>query len=651
MPVNTWFLLRIFLVIVFLSLFILLELLIERSDFDLLVPHSQTDHVDGAPPQSGFLVDTKGCRIPDLDPMDPSIQRFIYDEPPINCVEQYGPALVESNLTSLYVNLPALAYYNVSDTSQLRCCYLPFWRVEVPESASGEYPSNVDTRVKFSDKCIVFEEIATVKDEFVKVTCSLNNESIYLDYHAFTPVKRSVKKKVEFEEEENAVSVLMIGIDAVSRLNFHRQMPQTLNFLEKNLSAVEMLGYNKVEDNTFPNLIPVLTGLSTKELKKACWAKATSVFDSCNFVWDNFSDAGYETAFGEDASWMGIFSYLKSGFRKQPTDYYMNIFNKVSEDKIGFEKRLNAKLCVGPRKTIQVLLNYVYKFVNAMRNSLFFGFFWGSSLTHDYLNLPKYGDEEHRQLLENLYNEGVFNRTVLVVMSDHGIRWGEIRGTFQGYLEERLPFLFIAYPNWFRIKYTTAVANLKKNTHKLTTPYDLHETLLDLSNVAQLDQETLRERSRRLERAEPLPRGISLFLPISENRTCSSAGIDDHWCTCHQTRDILTNSSQVRRAANRLVKHINSLLLQFPQCAELRLYKIRSAREESSSFKTPSGIQYFTVTIETTPGRALFEATVRYNGNTDSFSIVGTVSRINLYGDQSSCVTQYRLRLYCYCIH
>uniref|UniRef100_A0A1B6EXQ9 DUF229 domain-containing protein n=1 Tax=Cuerna arida TaxID=1464854 RepID=A0A1B6EXQ9_9HEMI len=648
---NAWFPLRIFLVVVFLSLFMLLQLLIDWSDFDLLVPHSLIDHFKHASPDLGFLVDTKGCRIPDLDPMDPSIQRFIYDEPPINCVEQYGPALVESNLTSLYVNLAALAYYNVSDKSQLQCCYLPFWRVEVAESVSGKYPWDVDTRVKSAKKCIFFNEIATVKDEFVKVTCSLKNKSIYLDYHAFTPVKRRVKEKAKFEEDENAVSVLTLGIDAVSRLNFHRQMPQTLNFLIKNLSAVEMLGYNKVDDNTFPNLVPVLTGLSVNELKKSCWTTATSVFDSCRFVWDNFSEAGYETAFGEDASWMGIFNYLKNGFRKRPTDYYMNTFNKVSEEKIGFEKRLNAKLCVGPRKTIQVLLNYVYKFANTMKNSLFFGFFWGSSLTHDYLNLPKYGDEEHQQLLESLYNEGVFNRTVLVVMSDHGIRWGEIRGTFQGYLEERLPFLFIAYPNWFRIKYTTAVANLKKNTQKLTSPYDLHETLLDLTDVAQLNKEILRERSMRLENAETLPRGISLFLPISENRTCSSAGINDHWCTCHQTRNIPTNSSQVRRAADRLVKHINSLLQQFPQCAELRLYKIRSAREESSSFKTPGAIRDFTVTIETTPGRALFEATVRYNVNTNGFLIVGTVSRINLYGDQSRCVTQYRLRLYCYCIH
>ncbi|KAG8287670.1 hypothetical protein J6590_031784 [Homalodisca vitripennis] len=648
---NAWFLLRIFLVFGPFALFILLQLLVDWSDFDLLVPQSLLDHIKDTSPHPGFLVDTKGCRIPDLDPMDPSIQRFIFDEPPINCVEQYGPALVESNLTSLYVNLPALAYYNVSDTSQLRCCYLPFWRVEVAESVSGEYPSNVDTRVKFAKKCTVFNDTTVVKHEFVKVKCSLNNKSIYLDYHSFTPVKRSIKEKVKFEEEENAVSVLMLGIDAVSRLNFHRQMPQTLNFLEKNLSAVEMLGYNKVGDNTFPNLVPVLTGLSEKELTKSCWPNSTNVFDSCRFVWDNFSDAGYKTAFGEDASWMGVFNYLKKGFRKQPTDYYLKVFNNISETYIGFKKRLNANLCVGPRKTIQVLLNYVYKFAKTMKNSLSFGFFWGSSLTHDYLNLPKYGDEEHRQLLENLYNEGVFNRTVLVVMSDHGIRWGEIRGTFQGYMEERLPFLFIAYPNWFRIKYTTAVANLKKNAKKLTTPYDLHETLLDLIDVTQLEQETLRERSRRLERAKPLPRGISLFLPISENRTCSSAGIDDHWCTCHQTRDIPTDSSQVRRAANRLVKHINSLLLQFPQCAELRLFNITTAREESLTFETSVAIRDLTVTIETSPGRALFEATVRYNENTRWPSIVGTVSRINLYGNQSRCVDHYKIRLYCYCIY
>lgn len=454
---------------------------------------------------------------------------------------------------------------------------------------------------------------------------------------------------------KDSVSVLIIGVDAVSRLNLHRQMPLTLKFLKKNLSAVEFLGYNKVADNTFPNLIPVLTGLSEEELKQSCWPSGQSVFDNCNYIWDTFGSAGYTTAFAEDASWMGIFSYVKRGFRKQPTDYYTKPFIGRAEKVIGHNKRMNAKLCLGPRKTIERLLNYAYKFAITMKDVLSFGFVWGSSLSHDFLNLPKKGDEDHKVFLEKLYSEKIFDRTILVFMSDHGIRWGGIRKTYQGYLEERLPFLFIAYPSWIRQKFTTAVSNLKRNVQKLTTPFDLHETLLDLVNLTRLEKDVLRTRSEELGKTHELPRGISLFLPIPGTRSCENAGIVDHWCTCHQSVSVPVDDAQVVNAASFLVSHINSLVHGHPHCARLQLQNITNARQEKatshSTFETSDvGITDYSLTIETVPGKGLFEGNVRYNGYFNNLTVVGTVSRINLYGDQSGCISQYRLRLYCFCI-
>ncbi|XP_054285123.1 uncharacterized protein LOC129001737 isoform X1 [Macrosteles quadrilineatus] len=649
---------RIYLFIGCVIVWAALELTIERSDDSLFIPQTSRDHVtDGTTFYSGFLVNTNGCRIPDLDPMDISVRKFVYDEPVLNCSAQYGPALVLSNLTAVYINTSALSYYNVT-VGQISCCYRPFWREEVKFNPSGEYPSNVDSTVRFADNCVPFLRSATIHNKYVKVECSVGNDTVYKDYYAFFPkdLSSNTTQPQHSTNSEEAVSVLVFGVDAVSRLNLYRQMPKTLKFLKKTLNAVEMLGYNKVEDNTFPNLIPVLTGLTTEELKQKCWPKTHYVFDDCNFIWNNFSDLGFKTAFGEDASWMGIFNYVKRGFRKQPTDYYMRVLNKVAEDDIGFEKRLNANLCIGPRKSLETLIDYASKFSITMKDVLTFSFFWGTSLSHDYLNLPKYGDEDHKVFFESLYNHGIFNNTILVFLSDHGIRWGGIRGTYQGYLEERLPFLFIVYPDWFRSKYTTAVSNLKRNAKKLTTPFDLHELLKDLTNLKQLEKETLKKRSEALQNAQTLPRGISMFLPVPGDRTCPDAGIVDHWCTCHQSKDISTNNTLVRQASAYLVKHINYLLHDFTQCVELTLKKIMHAREEKSishsSFETSDkGLTDLSITIQTTPGNGLFESTVRHDGNQNSFSVVGTISRINLYGDQSKCMPNYKLRLYCYCNH
>nr|CAD7417003.1 unnamed protein product [Timema poppensis] len=81
------------------------------------------------PIDTGFLVNSRGCRIPAMDPFDRHVQRFIYREEPPNCAKERPPPLVGSNLTALFVIESALPYYNVSDVAQLDCCYQPFWRV------------------------------------------------------------------------------------------------------------------------------------------------------------------------------------------------------------------------------------------------------------------------------------------------------------------------------------------------------------------------------------------------------------------------------------------------------------------------------------------------------------------------------------------
>lgn len=76
-------------------------------------------------------------------------------------------------------------------------------------------------------------------------------------------------------------------------------------------------------------------------------------------------------------------------------------------------------------------------------------------------------------------------------MSDHGIRWGGIRQTYQGQMEERLPFVILALPERFRDRYAQAVANLNLNVRRLTTPFDLHETLKQLLDVSTLEKPQL----------------------------------------------------------------------------------------------------------------------------------------------------------------
>ncbi len=48
------------------------------------------------------------------------------------------------------------------------------------------------------------------------------------------------------------------------------------------------------------------------------------------------------------------------------------------------------------------------------------------------------------------------------------------------------------------------------------------------------------------------------------------------------------------------------------------------------------------------PGEAFFESTVQRNGD-KNFEVIGDISRINRYGNQSHCIHNSFLEKYCFC--
>lgn len=91
----------------------------------------------------GFLVNTKGCRIQELDPFDQSIWHCLYDENPVQCNKDNISRLVKSRNYILYVDTSVLPEYNLTKDN-VKCCYRPFWRQELS-------PEKIETETKLAD--------------------------------------------------------------------------------------------------------------------------------------------------------------------------------------------------------------------------------------------------------------------------------------------------------------------------------------------------------------------------------------------------------------------------------------------------------------------------------------------------------------------
>lgn len=142
-----------------------------------------------------------------------------------------------------------------------------------------------------------------------------------------------------------------------------------------------------------------------------------------------------------------------------------------------------------------------------------------SLLSHDDINLVKLADKDFRDLLKSLKDDGFFDDTVVVIMADHGNRFAGVRATQQGQLEERLPFMSFSLPEKFkqteigRLMYE----NLKKNKGRLSTPFDIHATLMNILHLpTKQELMTVQDASKR---------SLSLFKQLPEDRTCDQVGI------------------------------------------------------------------------------------------------------------------------------
>lgn len=159
------------------------------------------------------------------------------------------------------------------------------------------------------------------KTEYIYVRCTSKKKNIYKTIHYMVIDKKPKPVTTKEELSQKLFSVFLFAIDSISRLNFMRTLPNTRKYIEER-GWLPLEGYTKIADNTFPNLMAILTGMTVDQAIKHCYPSYKEKVDDCPFMWKNFSENGYLTSYVEDTAHMSSFNYHKYGFMNSPTDYY-----------------------------------------------------------------------------------------------------------------------------------------------------------------------------------------------------------------------------------------------------------------------------------------------------------------------------------------
>ncbi|GMS95831.1 hypothetical protein PENTCL1PPCAC_18006 [Pristionchus entomophagus] len=615
----------------------------EKSDLNITVV-GRDDGSRRNSSASAHSLDKHSCNIPKLDINGKEVIDFFRKPSPLTCDKT-------SEKNWAYLDDEA-KFTLIPEKAGAKCTAISFARINDNSLSRGQ-------RIEISQG-------ERLPSDFSTIRCNLEGKTWSgLMMNVVRLEKREEElKRAKRGEDWSGLDVYFLGFDSLSQMSFRRTLPKTVEFLENELGSVVLNGYNIVGDGTPQAFIPILTGSTEEELPltRKRFKTAKYVDEAYPFVWKNFSQSGYITGYGEDAANIGTFTYRLKGFRDQPTDHYTRTFFQEAE------KVHKDWKCVGSEPLHQSWLRYAKEFMDRYTIPRFLLMHY-SILSHDDINLVGVMDDDLSSHLRLMAKKGALDNALVIVMADHGHRFAKLRETHQGQLEERLPFFSLALPKEFREseRGREAWANLKINKDRLTTPFDIHPTLLHILHWP-ADFKTEQDATN--------SRSLSLWQPIPQSRSCAQAGVAPHWCTCLNWQGAMASQEDTETSfaiARAIVKTINDETeKERKSCAPLALKEIHYSKKlvpneglmkyknvkDADGFvpdlsgTTKTAFAHYQLKLATTPGRAIYEVTVLYHITEKRVEIdLAAISHPNAYGQDPHCIIDrnYFLASFCIC--
>lgn len=168
------------------------------------------------------------------------------------------------------------------------------------------------------------------------------------------------------------------------------------------------------------------------------------------FVWNPFAEIGYAAVLNEDRPDIFMFGeYVSNSYEmKRMFGYYYLVFwQAIQNDFTNRKLHVCDTYCFRNVWNVDMFLGIAKRRSIVSKNCLKFMLNIFNYYTHDIQDgiVIENGDLIYRKYFEEMFKGGFLNRSVIILMGDHGRRSGPIRKTLVGLSEERNPLLDI----WF----------------------------------------------------------------------------------------------------------------------------------------------------------------------------------------------------------
>ncbi|CAG9322040.1 unnamed protein product [Blepharisma stoltei] len=409
-----------------------------------------------------------------------------------------------------------------------------------------------------------------------------------------TSIKRTKEKMKEMQERAKEkynsrttkpLTVLMLVFDSLSRRHFYRKLPHTQEFLNNidsnKFSVFDFKIHNVMGDNSLPNVYPVWTGKTLIDLsRQEKYENKVQMKDLIgpDAFWYYLKEKGWMTLFSTE--FCDDYFSFKTG-RKIDADHVMAMFWCAAERFSGFDDLGQTQRCIGNQNSHYHNLNYTYQFVHNYQGLNKWAHIMSLPGHEDSGTVISTLDDDLVEILGKLLEEK--DETVIFLMADHGMRYGDWYKLLEGSIEHKLPMLFMIASNSLLDDIKNSYDSLYHNSFRLISKFDLHKSLKHLAHLPYYRGYTKTSEDYLSWEADS-NKSMSLFLDkVPNDRSCADIHIEPFFCSCLSFEKIepdVYDSSAELSVKN---KKIRRLLI------DIANYVIILVNEESTtSFKSHS---------------------------------------------------------------
>lgn len=348
------------------------------------------------------------------------------------------------------------------------------------------------------------KEIENSEAVCIRMSCEQKDRSDAACATRIIPKRNNISAALQHALSENASTnsphqrkpnLLVLMMDPISQQRFQRSLIKT-NRLLKFLNFTSFTRYTAVGNNSGPNQAALYAGkaLDSRDTIAAHDQKTKGG----QWLWDTLRNEGYATFKAENGCVEN--SNMIQSIRPR-VDHGDALQRMMCFD-------FQRPNCVGQIPAAQYLLNYGTQFIQAYNNDQqqqpWAAFLHFIDSHEDTMTLEGTLDDLLWKFLFSIYSRGssngespypnstngmpdsdenripcnVWDDTILILMSDHGLHYGNYLLSPKGLQERSRPMLHVHLPKNME-NFDSAVHALQNNRDKWTTPFDVYETLSD----------------------------------------------------------------------------------------------------------------------------------------------------------------------------